>query len=619
MSTRLEILARNLKELEKRKSMHAPGEEPLFLLSQIEELKEQIRQEGGRELESLRHRYDEARENLRLIEERKSSYVLSTDIPLGLIKDERRLRDELKELEKRVRFLENLLESVRDRDPDEEMNGGDGNKREKRDEDETIEEIPFVLRLLHPQGGAPQVLVQHSGAGEDKPCPLKLPYAVEYLFSIDLDLGELDRKEASEKLREQFEEHNETLTSQALVEENRVGNHWKIIDGDREYVIRNEGQKLNVYGHNLALVMKALATSVGKLPADSFDDNEVKRLEHLGLVESGHLLERIYKVVGQCLYDALFPTEIERLFYAERNKARSKRRSLALRLIFDAGGATLASYPWELIHDDVPLVADGVVDLTRYIALPNPRSALEVNLPLRVLGIAPRPSGLPSLPLSDEPQAVSEGLTALAEREALEITWLSPPTRRALLETLQQEDVHIIHFDGHGSFGRLCPTCHILHTATSKHCVRCQYPLSTVDARGYLAFEDKDGKVNYVSARSFANALSRNKTQVVVLSACRSGQVGGASVFNGVGPALIQAGVPAVVAMQLPVPVDDAVRFARTFYISLASFHSLVEAVGRGRQQLYDETCNPRTWFVPTLYLRSDDPQGDVFHPIQSS
>lgn len=495
MSTRLEIMIRNLKELEKRAAMHGPGEAPLFLLSQIEELKEQVHQEID-------------------------------DLQAKAMDDER------------IQRLETLLASVQSVELAAKAGGRDVQADGR---------VPFAVQIMQPEDSPPQVLVQRSWAGDTGPQPLEPPYGPD----------------------------------------------------------------------DLALVMKALATPVGNLPPGRFDADEVTRLEDLNLVESGHLLERMYRVVGGDLYEALFPPEVERLFHAARSQTRSERRSLALRLVFDAGVATLASYPWELIHDDVPLVADGVVDLTRYVAFPGPRSALDVTLPLRVLGIASRPSGLPSLPPSDEPQAVSEGLASLAEQEALEMTWLSPPTRRALLDTLQQEDVHIIHFDGHGSFGRLCPACHVLHTATSEQCACCHYPLSTVDARGYLAFEDEDGDVTYVSARSLANALSRNKTQVVVLSACRSGQVGGGSVFAGVGPALIQAGVPAVVAMQLPVPVDDAVRFARTFYTSLADFRPLVEAVGRGRQQLYDETCNPRTWFVPTLYLRSDDPRGEMFRLAQ--
>jgi hypothetical protein len=38
------------------------------------------------ELASLRRRLAEARENLRLIEERKAEFVMSTDVPLQLVK-----------------------------------------------------------------------------------------------------------------------------------------------------------------------------------------------------------------------------------------------------------------------------------------------------------------------------------------------------------------------------------------------------------------------------------------------------------------------------------------------------------------------------------------------------
>jgi hypothetical protein len=494
-------MVRNLKELQKRKTMYGPGASPLFLLNQIADLRSQIRQEVQGELRRLQG-------------------VGSAEADAGD--------------RERIGRIEALLASV--------QTGGSA-AAAAGPEAGTEVGLPFAVQILQPQDGDPQVLVHRSWAGDTGPQPLELPYA----------------------------------------------------------------------GEALDVVMRALATPVGRVPVDRFTAAELARLEDWGLVGSGHVLARMYEVVGRALYRALFPPEIARVFHAARSRARSEQRALALRLIFDAGAATLASYPWELIHDDVPLVADGVVDLTRYIAFPGPRAALDVGLPLRVLGIAPRPSGLPALPRFDEPGAVAEGLASLAARDALALTWLSPPTRQALLGALQRADVHVIHFDGHGSFGRLCPACGVLYTATSARCTRCQYPLTTVEARGYLAFEDEGGGVNYVSARSLANALSRSRTQVVVLSACRSGQVGGGRVFNGVGPALIRAGVPAVVAMQLPIRVADAACFARTFYTSLADFEPLVEAVGRGRQPLYDETRSPQAWFVPTLYLRSDDPRGDLF------
>jgi nucleotide-binding universal stress UspA family protein len=54
------------------------------------------------DLASLRRQLAEARENLRLIQERKAEYVLSTDVPLQIVKEERHLLDRIAELEQRL-------------------------------------------------------------------------------------------------------------------------------------------------------------------------------------------------------------------------------------------------------------------------------------------------------------------------------------------------------------------------------------------------------------------------------------------------------------------------------------------------------------------------------------
>jgi len=51
---------------------------------------------------SIRRQLTEARENLRLIKERQAEFVLSTDIPLQLFKEERRLLDRIAELEQQL-------------------------------------------------------------------------------------------------------------------------------------------------------------------------------------------------------------------------------------------------------------------------------------------------------------------------------------------------------------------------------------------------------------------------------------------------------------------------------------------------------------------------------------
>lgn len=52
---------------------------------------------------SLRRQLTEARANLRLIEERESAYVLSTDVPLQLVKEKQRLQRRIADLEARLR------------------------------------------------------------------------------------------------------------------------------------------------------------------------------------------------------------------------------------------------------------------------------------------------------------------------------------------------------------------------------------------------------------------------------------------------------------------------------------------------------------------------------------
>jgi hypothetical protein len=54
------------------------------------------------ELSSLQRQLAEARENLRLIQERKAEFVLSTDVPIQLVKEERRLLDKIAGLEQQI-------------------------------------------------------------------------------------------------------------------------------------------------------------------------------------------------------------------------------------------------------------------------------------------------------------------------------------------------------------------------------------------------------------------------------------------------------------------------------------------------------------------------------------
>jgi hypothetical protein len=59
-------------------------------------------EEKSKELDFLRSQLKKARDNLRLIEERKAEYVLQVNVPFQLIKAERRWRERIAELERKL-------------------------------------------------------------------------------------------------------------------------------------------------------------------------------------------------------------------------------------------------------------------------------------------------------------------------------------------------------------------------------------------------------------------------------------------------------------------------------------------------------------------------------------
>ena len=173
------------------------------------------------------------------------------------------------------------------------------------------------------------------------------------------------------------------------------------------------------------------------------------------------------------------------------------------------------------------------------------------------------------------------------------------------------EAPHILHFDGHGGFGRRCPgissgRLRAAQRGKPEPSAAAASVTWTGQPQGYLAFEARNKRPHWVSAREVSNLLADAGVRLAVLTACKSAVVAGQSVFSGMGPALIQAGVPAVVAMQFSVTVEAAKSFTRSFYLALAQYVPLTQAMGQARAALFaDETA----WYRPVLYLRTDAKQ----------
>lgn len=324
--------------------------------------------------------------------------------------------------------------------------------------------------------------------------------------------------------------------------------------------------------------------------------------------------------IGQALYCSLFPdgSSLRSTFESSLRLAEQTGEDLHLRLKFAANSAKrsrLADYPWELLHDGNRFLLHRNVVLSRYIAYEALPPRLAGQERLRVLLVSsPAFDQSQRLPkLSDaEQQAVRQGLVKAEESGAIALDQLSSVTRKGLsvyLTDCAPEQVpQVIHFDGHGLYGKRCinSICRQIHKGIQvERCSCCQQQLP--EPEGFLLFEHEQGDPDYVSARELA-ALLPSGVALVVLSACQSGMaIAGDSLFNGTAQQLIDARIPAVVAMQALVRADAASLFAEQFYRVLGKKQPLVVALREGRKWMMEQV---NQWYRPVLYLRWQDNDG---------
>jgi hypothetical protein len=366
----------------------------------------------------------------------------------------------------------------------------------------------------------------------------------------------------------------------------------------------------------LSAVLTAL--ELERFDSRAFTGPEAAALRSLGLLQDGGLSPTLHREVGQTLFHALAREGgLRDTLMTDLANARAQGQTLDLQLRFDEDAVTMARFPWELLHDDRQfLLPRAVATITRYISYPDPTRPLKVQPPLQVLYVESRPVDLPPLPTGGEQRAVRQALEHLGDQSGVIVSELRPPTYRRLVEVLSVGNYQVLHFDGHGGFGRLCPRCRTVNYAEASACGRCHSDLQRVVPQGYLAFEDDYCGVTHVSSEELGTAVQGTSLRLVFLSACQSSVIGGGSLFTGVAPGLMLAGVPAAIAMQFTVGSRAAELFAGQFYLSLAHWKPLGEAVCDGRRQMFPSGYG-YSWFTPVLYLRSRD-GGQLFERPQT-
>jgi tetratricopeptide (TPR) repeat protein len=289
--------------------------------------------------------------------------------------------------------------------------------------------------------------------------------------------------------------------------------------------------------------------------------------------------ERPVREVGRQLFEALFTGPVYGTYRASLGAAqqRGKRLRVVLRLTVPQ----LAALPWEAMFDpETGAYLCRTEPLVRRVDAPYTSDPLEVDPPLRILGLVAAPRGLPALDVEAEQQHLEQALAKPLADGLVELTWAPDCSWEAIHDLMLDGAWHILHFVGHGDY-------------------------DAGNDEGVLALVGPGGRADLVEASRLTDLLSEaNPTPpLVVLNSCSSAELGARDLFSGTAATLVHRGISAVAAMQFAISDVAAIRFARGFYAAIARGRGIDEALRSGRIEILG-TARTLEWITPVLYIR---------------
>ncbi|MCL2337410.1 MAG: CHAT domain-containing protein [Firmicutes bacterium] len=319
--------------------------------------------------------------------------------------------------------------------------------------------------------------------------------------------------------------------------------------------------------------------------------------------------EALFKRGRDC-FDALFGSGHGRDWYRDSWREGLDR----LRLQVTTDDPAVLCWPWEaLASKDDGLLAQQCSIERQLNNIGDVRQGPD-TLPqeqINILYIIARPGGDRDVDFQTLARPLIDFVTAGGW--PVQIDLLRPPTFDQLRNVLEAKPgfYHIVHFDGHGSFGAE-PTLSGL--SVGLHSGRDKFATAT----GSLLFEKDDFSYNDdpISADMLGELLRKYNIPVMVLNVCQSAMLDGQAEhpFGTVAASLLRAGIGSVVAMSYSLWVSGAKVFVPAFYKQLFNSRDLSVAVQAERREMYrqqkrDTFIGPvdfQDWLVPVLYRQGE-------------
>jgi hypothetical protein len=284
---------------------------------------------------------------------------------------------------------------------------------------------------------------------------------------------------------------------------------------------------------------------------------------------------RAAQEIGNKLDKAVFSRDVLELL---RTAKESLRPWQGLRLRFEAKSPEVSEWPFETLHDGkyfLALQKDCLI--VRYQGSLHKMRTLWALPPLRVLVVVSSPASLEWLDVDLEWNAIQETLEPLRRKGKVEVERLDTPTTADLAAKLGEKKYHVLHFIGHGAFTRA--------------------------EGGVIYLAGPGGNAQSLTGDALAVLLGPDSSiRLVVLNTCEGALTRGDG-FSGVAQALIQQGIPAVLAMQGKIPDPAAFLFSRRFYERLSKGRPIDRALRKVRYELFAAEPYRAEWAMPVLFL----------------
>ncbi|MEZ4682436.1 MAG: CHAT domain-containing protein [Caldilineaceae bacterium] len=303
---------------------------------------------------------------------------------------------------------------------------------------------------------------------------------------------------------------------------------------------------------------------------------------------------------GEDLFRRLFSHEQLKLAWVAARNSHAWRR---VRLRIDDDAPELHVIPWELLRDDEgrEIAASADMPFSRYLAKPSQLGVPIFQRPIRMLVAIAAPDNLQNYHLSPiDVDGEWDALQAAVAELDVELCRMPHPCTLAALEAECRGNYHILHLISHGRFDEKSQTA-------------------------ALFLCDNEGAVALCTETDMAGMLSRqlgtaetgavDRLRLVFFAACQSASRSPVDPFRGLAPRLVDAGIPAVVAMQDLVSVGAARTFVATFYRQLLTHGQVDLASNEARATLLTQKIPGA--HIPVLFLRQRegrllDQQGEL-------